>query len=111
MNWPDRRATVLRRLFLAALLVIVLVAGTACQANQQVVAGGETVKSTCGIGDKLVPKCGAWWGVAPNPTSGESWDRALVNFESLIGRPVNIAHYYHRAGQLFPTPSEITRAT
>ncbi|WP_020576100.1 hypothetical protein [Actinopolymorpha alba] len=72
--------------------------------------GKPQVVGGCGVGPKLVPTCGAWWGVAANPLSGETWDRALVNFESQIGRTVNIAHFYHRAGELFPTPSEIARA-
>ena len=37
-------------------------------------------------------------------------DQALVNYESTIGRTVDIAHYYHRGTQLFPTASEIARA-
>ncbi len=68
------------------------------------------MKSTCGIGQKLVPNCGAWWGVASNPLGTETWDQALVNYEAKIGRTVNISHYYHRAGELFPTKTEIARA-
>lgn len=99
-----------RRLFLAVLLAVVLVAGAACQPGQKPAPGGGVVKSTCGVGTKLTPKCGTWWGVAPNPLAGESWDRALTNFENQIQRPVNIVHYYHSSGQLFPTASEIARA-
>ncbi|HEY8456752.1 MAG TPA: hypothetical protein VIL34_14270 [Actinopolymorphaceae bacterium] len=69
------------------------------------------VPSTCGYNAKLVPSCGAWWGVAANPlVSGQTWPQALANFENLIRRPVNIAHFYHRAPQLFPTPQEIAIA-
>jgi hypothetical protein len=68
------------------------------------------VKSTCGVGPKLGPRCGAWWGVASNPLGNETWDQALVNFEALIGRTVNISHYYHRAGERFPNATEIRRA-
>jgi Carbohydrate binding domain len=66
--------------------------------------------SGCQVNAILVPSCGAWWGVAPNPLNGESWDQALVNFESTMGRTAGIAHYYHRGTQLFPTTKEIARA-
>ncbi|MFL6139361.1 MAG: carbohydrate binding domain-containing protein [Frankiaceae bacterium] len=65
---------------------------------------------SCTVSAILVPSCGAWWGVAPNPLSGETWDQALVNFESTMGRTVGIAHYYHRGTQLFPSAKEIARA-
>jgi hypothetical protein len=65
---------------------------------------------TCPVSDTLVPSCGAWWGVAANPLGGETWDQALGNFESEIGRSVDIAHYYHKAPELFPTTGEIARA-
>ncbi|HEY8454357.1 MAG TPA: hypothetical protein VIL34_02085 [Actinopolymorphaceae bacterium] len=68
------------------------------------------VKSTCGIEPNLEPTCGAWWGVAANPLQGESWPQALADYEYVIGRTVNIAHFYHRLGQLFPTRREIELA-
>lgn len=58
----------------------------------------------------LVPSRGIWFGVAPNPLHGESWDQALTEFEQTIGRRVGIAHYYHRGAQLFPTAVERQRA-
>lgn len=65
----------------------------------------------CGISEKLVPGCGAWFGVGPNPHGGESYDQALVNFEDRIERTVDIAHYYTRAqNTLFPTPEMLNRA-
>jgi hypothetical protein len=69
-----------------------------------------SVDSTCGIQAKLVPSCGAWWGVAANPLDGETWPEALDDYERQIGRTVNIAHFYHRAGELFPTRQEIALA-
>ncbi|MEQ7123889.1 hypothetical protein ABN034_05145 [Actinopolymorpha sp. B11F2] len=69
-----------------------------------------SVNSSCGIEEKLVPTCGAWWGVAANPVAGETWPEALVDYERQIDRTVNIAHFYHRAGQLFPTSREIALA-
>jgi hypothetical protein len=68
-----------------------------------------TSTTSCTISAKLVPSCGAWLGVSPNPLHGETYDQALVNFESLIGRKASIVHYYHRAS-LFPNSTEIARA-
>jgi hypothetical protein len=110
---PAEGMGVMRRKFVSAVIIVVVLVVAACQ---RPVAGpddqtpGPLVRSTCGVGPKLVPKCGAWWGVAANPLGGETWDQALVNYESRIGRTVNIAHFYHRAGQLFPTRQEIARA-
>jgi hypothetical protein len=104
---------VMRRKFISA--VIIVAALSVVAGCQRPVAGpseapGPLVNSTCGVGTKLVPKCGAWWGVAANPLGGETWEQALVNFEARIGRPVNVAHFYKRAGQLFPTKQEIALA-
>jgi hypothetical protein len=103
-----------RKLVVAVFVALVLIA-TACQSTQKPrqpadPAALPSVRSTCGVLPKLVPRCGAWWGVASNPLGSETWDQALVNFETKIGRTVNITHYYHRAGQLFPTKTEIARA-
>ncbi len=67
-------------------------------------------QSPCPVSATLVPSCGAWWGVAANPLDDESWDQALSNFENQIGRSVDIAHYYHKAPELFPPAGEIARA-
>ena len=69
-----------------------------------------TPAPACAVNAILVPSCGAWLGVAPNPLSGESWDQALLNFEAQTGRTAGIAHYYHRGTQLFPGTQEIARA-
>jgi beta-mannanase len=58
----------------------------------------------------LVSSCGIWWGAAAAVLGSESVDQALTNYETTIGRTVDIAHYYHRGTQLFPTASEISRA-
>jgi hypothetical protein len=69
-----------------------------------------TVTQPYTVSSTLVPSRGLWFGVAPNPLHGESWDQALVDFEATIGRRVGIAHYYHRGTQLFPTAIEVQRA-
>ncbi|GAA5023150.1 hypothetical protein [Actinopolymorpha pittospori] len=96
---------------LGVAFVLVLAASQAAAQSAPADSLGPAVKSTCGVGPKLVPRCGAWWGVASNPLNGETWDAALVNFETQIGRTVNISHYYQRAGERFPTPTQIKRAT
>jgi beta-mannanase len=57
-----------------------------------------------------VPSCGAWWGVAANPLGSETWDQALTNFETEIGRSVDVAHFYKKSPELFPWSGEIARA-
>ena len=72
---------------------------------------GEKAACELSVSPKLVPSCGAWFGVGPNPFGGESFDQALVNFEATIGRTVDISHYYTRGQDtLFPTTGMLNRA-
>lgn len=72
---------------------------------------GAEPDARCAVSDKLVPGCGAWFGVAASPHGNESYDQAMVNFEERIGRTVDIARYYVRAQDtLFPTPLMLDRA-
>lgn len=65
----------------------------------------------CTVSIKLVPTCGAFFGVAANPYGSESFDQAMVNFENRIGRTVDIAHYYTRGqATVFPTATMRMRA-
>lgn len=65
----------------------------------------------CTVSPKLVPSCGAWFGGAAYPIQGESFDQALMDFERMIRRPLDVAHYYHRGQSvLFPTSGEMSRA-
>ena len=50
------------------------------------------------------------WGLAAYPMGSESFDQAIVDVEQMLGRPADIAHYYHR-GQavMFPTSGEMRR--
>jgi hypothetical protein len=65
----------------------------------------------CTVSEKLVPSCGAWFGGAAYPIHGESFDQALMDFERMIRRPLDVAHYYHRGQSvLFPTAGELARA-
>ncbi|WP_432949198.1 hypothetical protein ACQPXM_15780 [Kribbella sp. CA-253562] len=66
--------------------------------------------STCTVSALLVPSCGVWFGAAANPLGGESWDEALPAFENVLGRTLDIAHYYNASPKLFPTADMISRA-
>ncbi|MDH2428757.1 glycosyl hydrolase [Sphaerisporangium sp. TRM90804] len=55
---------------------------------------------------KLIPSCGAWWGVAPDVFGGRPPARALAAAEKRMGRKADIVHVYHRGGEPFPTPEE-----
>ncbi|ADB31790.1 hypothetical protein Kfla_2725 [Kribbella flavida DSM 17836] len=66
--------------------------------------------TACTVSALLVPSCGAWFGVAANPLGDESWDEALPAFEKVLGRPVDIAHYYNSSPKLFPAEDMVRRA-
>jgi hypothetical protein len=69
-----------------------------------------TVRATCTVSAKLVPSCGAWWGVAPASFTATPRAQALHDFERKIGRTVDIYHAYHRGNEMFPTAAEIALA-
>lgn len=91
----------------------VLVAGvcaTACAGTAtsgRVPGGGAgTTPVACAVTDKLIPTCGAWWGIAPDVFSGRGPIRAVDMAERRMGRRADIVHVYHRGGELFPTAEE-----
>ncbi|GLK11579.1 glycoside hydrolase family 26 protein [Streptosporangium carneum] len=61
---------------------------------------------SCGVAAKLVPVCGAWWGIAPEVFTGRPPRRALARAERRMGRRADIVHLYHRGSELFPTSEE-----
>ncbi|MFF5206634.1 glycoside hydrolase family 26 protein [Streptosporangium sp. NPDC000396] len=60
----------------------------------------------CEVTAKLIPSCGAWWGIAPEIFTGRRPGRALERVERRMGRPAHIMHVYHRGPELFPTAEE-----
>ncbi|GAA4234561.1 hypothetical protein GCM10023075_53400 [Streptosporangium album] len=60
----------------------------------------------CEVTARLVPSCGAWWGVAPEVFTGRRPGPALEQTEGRMGRPADIMHVYHRGSELFPTSEE-----
>ncbi|GLZ80954.1 hypothetical protein Afil01_57610 [Actinorhabdospora filicis] len=68
---------------------------------------GSDLDNGCVIGVKLVPTCGALWGVAPGARSDVPRVTALNRFEDRTGRRQDIYHAYHRGFELFPTEDEL----
>lgn len=73
-------------------------------------ASPEPSASPCPVSDKLVPECGAWWGVAPGVFTDTPSPEALADFEAKTHRRADIYHRYHRGDELFPTAEEIAVA-
>ncbi|MET9336752.1 hypothetical protein [Nonomuraea sp. NPDC003804] len=71
---------------------------------------GITESPACEVTAKLIPSCGAWWGIAPEIFTGLTSDRALASAEKRMGRTADILHVYHRGSELFPTGREIALA-
>lgn len=67
--------------------------------------GGPPKK--CTVSAKLVPTCGAWFGVTPVTGNGLDPLSAVHAFERKIGRHVDLYHGYHQGSQPFPSPAEI----
>ncbi|MGH3747305.1 MAG: glycoside hydrolase family 26 protein [Micromonosporaceae bacterium] len=70
----------------------------------------EVLPAGCGVSAKLVPECGAWWGVAPGVFTGATATRALADFEAKTRQRADVLHRYHRGNQLFPTKEELELA-
>ncbi|RGA00290.1 hypothetical protein DI270_035635 [Microbispora triticiradicis] len=68
--------------------------------------GAARTQAACAVTDKLIPTCGAWWGIAPDVFSGRGPVRAIELAERRMGRRADIVHVYHRGGELFPTAEE-----
>ncbi|HEX4813041.1 MAG TPA: hypothetical protein VFV66_09855 [Nonomuraea sp.] len=62
---------------------------------------------TCAATARLIPSCGAWWGLAPEVFTGAPVDRALRGAEARMGAAADVVHVYHRGSELFPTEAEI----
>jgi hypothetical protein len=70
----------------------------------------STGPKECVVGDRLVPTCGALWGVAPGAHTSKDRIEALKEFDALAKKPQLIYHAYHRGQELFPTAAEIAAA-
>jgi hypothetical protein len=64
--------------------------------------------------DKLVPPCGAWWGIYPDshpndpnaPQTQSGYKAQLKALENIAGRKFNIVHRYHLWQERFPDSAE-----
>ncbi len=65
----------------------------------------------CTVSRKLVPSCGAWFGVSAVPLGNETFEEAIDGFERQSQRPLDIVHYY-ATGQktMFPSREMLGRA-
>lgn len=63
-------------------------------------------RGLCRATDKLIPTCGAWWGIAPEVPPGVPVGRAVAWAERRMGRRADIVHLYHRGRELFPDHRE-----
>lgn len=93
-----------------AVLLVVLLAGCSTASGRPADVGANrdnTLSSPeCVVTAKLIPTCGAWWGIAPDVFSGTLPVRAVARAEERMGRRADVVHSYHRGGELFPTPAE-----
>ncbi|WP_328655076.1 glycosyl hydrolase [Micromonospora sp. NBC_00330] len=61
-------------------------------------ASGTLPSGKCGsVSDKLVPSCGAWWGMYSPAGASGGWDhgKAVTDVETQVGRKFDIVHRYH----------------
>lgn len=64
----------------------------------------------CGVTGRLIPSCGAWWGIAPEIFTGLDVVEAVASAERRMAAPADIVHVYHRGKELFPNEKEIRLA-
>ncbi|MFB9882165.1 glycoside hydrolase family 26 protein [Planobispora siamensis] len=60
----------------------------------------------CEVSARLIPSCGAWWGMTPEVFTGRRPGVGLRRAEARMGRRADIMHVYHRGAELFPTREE-----
>lgn len=82
--------------FAVLLVVLALFAAAASQ------AAPSAASTSCSVSSKLVPSCGAWWGVHTKQQSVSS----LTSLESKIGRKFDLVYNYHQVGDRLPTSYE-----
>ncbi|GLW99709.1 glycosyl hydrolase [Microtetraspora sp. NBRC 16547] len=89
-----------RRLGLTALCgVVVLTAALGCRPDTTAVTeASPTTSEKCPPDDRLVPRCGAWWGISTPPLRG-SLSLAVESVESDIGRRFALVYDFHDMSQ------------
>lgn len=95
---------------LGAVCAVVVLVTLALAASPPLVSGRRDVTTTadptadpqvpagCGsVSDRLVPACGAWFGVYAPASAANGWDHAepVARIEARIGRRFDVVHRYH----------------
>lgn len=52
-------------------------------------------RTACTLSDKLVPSCGALWGIYTKPNGSEGWETPFTSLENSTGRQFDIVKRYH----------------
>jgi beta-mannanase len=84
-----RRRT-LTRVRIAGIVAAALAAGCVIGTSQALAA----TSPTCTLSAKEVPSCGVLWGAYKPKASGETWQTAVTDLESQVGRKFDIAYRY-----------------
>lgn len=70
------------------------------------------LRGQCSTSSLLVPSCGAWFGSTVNTFGAETGPAdALARLESELGRTMGVVHFFHRADEDWPTPTEVALTT
>lgn len=88
MNTPPGRAV-----FRMMVLWLVTLSLVSCGTNSSKKA--EPAKRCTSVTGRLVPRCGALWGVSIEPSRGTGELAALQRIEAAAGRKMAIVHVYH----------------
>ncbi|WP_147455967.1 glycoside hydrolase family 26 protein [Nocardioides mangrovicus] len=64
-------------------------------------------RHSCGLGQKLVPKCHILQGALVQPADYAAPQDSFLSYEAMVGVHQNVLHYYHQNQELFPTPWEL----
>jgi hypothetical protein len=64
-------------------------------ATPRLVAGGAPFATRCGVSSKLVPSCGAYWGIYSRRYGGGNVATTVTTWESKIGRQFDIVLMYY----------------
>ncbi|MEP6800028.1 MAG: glycosyl hydrolase [Lapillicoccus sp.] len=100
--------TVLAAGFLVAALAVAAPSSASSASSGATASASGQCPKTGTVSAKLVPSCGAWWGVSPGGSG--SIKTAVASFENQTGARTDVYHGYHRLGDLFPTNDEIALA-
>ena len=68
--------------------------------------GAYPTASACEVTAKLIPSCGAWWGIAPEVFTGRRPEQALKRAEKRMGAPGRHRARLPPGQELFPTAEE-----